>query len=107
MITGAGMPSIPEHPPYDPRVPRIPAVLRKRLLAPECVRRRAVAQLQQQRGADVVGAVGRADRPAEDEAAAVRREIGFVRVQMRPEELRRAGLRPRAEELLQALAGVV
>src|SRR5262245_48910831 len=67
--------SVPEHPAGDARVPLISAVLGKRLLVPELVRRRPVRQLEQQRGADVVGAVGRADRSAKDEAVAVRREV--------------------------------
>src|SRR5262245_19651416 len=100
-------PSIPKHPPRDPRVPLISAVLGKRLLVPELVRRRPVGQLEQQRGADVVGTVGRADRSAENEAVAVRREVRLVRVKVRAEELRRAGLGSRAQELLQALAAIV
>src|SRR6185436_12027371 len=67
--------SVAEDPPCDPRIPLISAILRKRLFVPELVRRRAVRQLEQQRGADVVGAVGRADRPAKDEARAVRGEV--------------------------------
>src|SRR5262249_47905239 len=67
--------SVPEHPARDARVPLISAVLGKRLLVPELVRRRPVRQLEQQRGADVVGAVGRADRSTKDEAVAVRREV--------------------------------
>src|SRR5262245_56621734 len=89
------------------RVPLISAVPGKRLLVPELVRRRPVRQLEQERGADVLGAVGRADRSAEDEAVAVGREVRLVRVQVLAEELGRAGLGPRAQELLLALAGVV
>ena len=65
--------SVPKHPARDAGIAPIPAVLRERLLVPERVRRRPVGQFQQQRGADVVGTVGRADRPAEDEAVADRR----------------------------------
>src|SRR5215469_3338334 len=68
-------PSVPEHPAGDAPIPLISAILGKRLLVPELVRRRPVRQLEQQRGADVVGAVGRADRSAEDEAVAVRGEV--------------------------------
>src|SRR5882672_3888660 len=40
--------SIPEYPPRNPRIPLIAAVLGKRLVAPECVRRGPVRQLEQQ-----------------------------------------------------------
>src|SRR5262245_1294560 len=100
-------PSVAEEPARDARVPLVATILRNRLLVPELVRRRPVRQLEQQRGADIVGAVGRADRSAENEAVAVRGEVRLVRVEMRAEELRRAGLGSRAEELLQALAAIV
>src|SRR6516162_7306821 len=99
--------SVPEHPSRDARVPLVAAILGKRLLVPELVRRRPVGQLEQQRGADVVSAIGRADRSAEDEAVAIRGEVRLVRVEVRAEELRRAGLGSRAQELLQALAAIV
>src|SRR5262249_53713403 len=99
--------SVAEHPPHDPRIPLISAVPGERLLVPELVRRRPVRQLEEERSADVVGAVGRADRSAKDEAVAVRREVGLVRVEVRAVELGRAGLRSRAQELLQALAAIV
>src|ERR1700745_4068277 len=67
--------SIAEDPPRDPRVALISAILGERLLVPELVRRRPVRQLEQQRGADVVGGVSRADRSAKDEARAVRGEV--------------------------------
>src|SRR5262249_26084830 len=67
--------SVAEHPARDAPILLISAILGKRLLVPELVRRRPVRQLEQQRGADVVGAVGRADRSAENEAVAVRREV--------------------------------
>src|SRR5262249_32315752 len=67
--------SVAEHPANDAGIALIPAVLGKRLLVPELVRRCPVGQLEQQRGADVVGAVSRADRSAKDEAVAVRGEI--------------------------------
>ena len=92
--------SIPEHPPHDARIALIPAVPGERLVVPEGVGRGAIGQFEQQGGADVVGAVGRADRAAEDEARAIRREVGFVRVQVLAEELRRAGFWSRAQELL-------
>src|SRR3954453_11273135 len=63
--------SIPKHPSRDPPVPPIAAVLRKRLLVPELVGRRPVGQLQQQRRPDVVRAIRRADRAAEDEAVGI------------------------------------
>jgi hypothetical protein len=50
--------SIAEHPADNPRIALIAAVPGKRFLVPELVRRCAVRQFQQQRGADVVGAVG-------------------------------------------------
>src|SRR3954471_22145687 len=90
--------SVPKHPPRNPRIPLIPAILRKRLFVPELVRRRTVRQFEQQRGANIVGAVGRADRSAKDEAVAVRRKVGLVGVQVLAEELRRAGLRSRAQK---------
>src|SRR2546429_3502728 len=99
--------SIPKHPADDTGIALISAVLGKRLLVPELVRRRAVRKLEQQRGADVVGAVGRADRSAKDEAVAVRREVRLVRVEVLAEELRRAGLGSRAQELLHTLAAIV
>src|SRR5262249_6827888 len=67
--------SVAEHPADDAGIALISAVLGKRLLVPELVRRRPIRQLEQQRGADVVGAVGRADRSAENEAVAVQREV--------------------------------
>src|SRR5262245_43385093 len=67
--------SVAEHPADDAGIALISAVLGKRLLVPELVRRRPIRQLEQQRGADVVGAVGRADRSAENEAVAVRGEV--------------------------------
>src|SRR5262249_738498 len=100
-------PSISKHPPRDPRVSLISAILGKRLLVPELVRRRPVRQLEQQRGADVVGAVGRADWSAEDEAVAVRGEVWLVRVEALAEKFRRAGLGSRAQELLHAFAAIV
>src|SRR5262245_18372159 len=99
--------SVAKYPADDAGIALISAVPGKRLLVPELVRRRPVRQLEQQRGADVVGAVGRADRPAENEAVAVRRAVCFVRMEVRAEELRRAGLGYRAQELLQALAAIV
>src|ERR1700724_516884 len=99
--------SIAEDPANDAVIARVAAVGGKGLVVPELVRRRPVGQLEQQRGADVVGAVGGADRAAEDEAVAVRREVGLVRVQVRAEELRRAGLRSGAQELLHPLAAIV
>ena len=71
LIRSAPRTSVAERPAHDPRVAIVAAVPGKRLLVPELVRRRAVRQFQQQRGADVVGAVGRADRSAEDEAVGV------------------------------------
>src|SRR5262245_33600085 len=68
-------PSVAEDPARDARIPLISAILGKRLLVPELVRRRPIAQLEQQRGTDVVGAVGRADRSAKNEAVTVRREV--------------------------------
>src|SRR5262249_54500901 len=67
--------SVAEYPARDARVPLISAILGKRLLVPELVRRRPVQQLEQQRGADVVCAVGRADRSATDEAVAIRSKV--------------------------------
>src|SRR5262249_2058209 len=67
--------SIPKHPPRDPHIPLISAVLGKRLLVPEPVRRRAVRQLKQQCCANIVRAIRRADWSAEDEAVTVRREV--------------------------------
>src|SRR5262245_34731991 len=99
--------SVAKYPADDAGIALISAVPGKRLLVPELVRRRPVRQLEQQRGADVVGAVGRADRPAKDEAVAVGREVRFVRVQVLAEELGRAGLRSGAQELLQTLAAIV
>src|SRR5262249_22465026 len=99
--------SVAKHPADDAGIAPISALPGEPLLVPEIVRRRPGRQLEQKRGADVVGAVGRADRPAEDEAVAVGREVGLVRVQMLAEELGRAGLGSRAQELLLALAGVI
>jgi hypothetical protein len=82
-------------------------VLGDRLVRPERIRCRPVRQLEQERGADVVGAVGRADRSAKDEARAVRGEIRFVRVELVAVELGRAGLGSGAQELLQALAAII
>src|SRR5262249_59064564 len=62
--------SVAERPARDAPILLISAILGKRLLVPELVRRRPVGQLEQQRGADVVGAVGRADRSAKNEAVA-------------------------------------
>src|SRR6266478_7350209 len=67
--------SVAEHPADDAGIVLISASLGKRLLVPELVRRRPVRQLEQQRRADVVGAVSRADRSAKDEAVAVRGEV--------------------------------
>src|SRR5262249_17491629 len=67
--------SVAKHPTRDSRVPLISAVLGKRLVVPECICRCPVGQLEQQRGADVVGTVGRADWSAENEAVAVRGEV--------------------------------
>src|SRR5580700_10242991 len=100
-------PLIPKHPPDNPRIALIPAIPGERLVVPERIRRGPVRQFEQQRGADIVGAVGRADRTAEDEAVAVGREVGFVGVQVFAEELGRAGLGPGAQELLQTLAAIV
>src|SRR5262249_35585882 len=99
--------SIAEHPADDAVIFLVAAIGGERLAVPERVRRRPVRQLEQQGGADIVGAVGGADRAAEDEAVAVRREVGLVRVQVLAEELRRAGLGAGAQELLQALAAIV
>src|SRR5262249_26105363 len=107
LLPSVQRPSGAEHPAGGAPVPLVAPRLCQRLLVPELVRRRPVGQLEQQRGADVVGAVGRADRSAKDEAVAVRREVGLVGVQVLAEELGRAGLGSRAQELLQALAAIV
>src|SRR5580700_2128540 len=99
--------SIPKHPADNSRIALISAVPGKRLVVPELVRRRTIRQFEQQRGADVVGAVGRADRAAEDEAIAVGCEVGFVGVQVLAEEFGRAGLGSGAQKLLQTLAAIV
>src|SRR6185312_319862 len=67
--------SITEHPAGDARIAPVTAVLGERLVVPECIRRCPVGQFEQQRGADVVGTVGGADRSAKNEAVAVRREV--------------------------------
>ena len=80
----------------------------ERFVTPEFLSSGAVGQFKQQGGADIVSAVGRADRSAKDEAIFVALEVFLVIRQVCRKQRPGIGdFRAGAEVLLQALAPVV